>query len=300
MENIKRLKEIKEMLHKKNEYWWKEERPDLDLKYYVPTDVMCDSLESYERGLTQEEYNAIYNEGRESERTFWSYNEYDYFCGLDGVEYLGGDNTYNHSGNVQNDFQWHTFRLADGTYIVLIAFHIGGDIRGNYTDYAVLEFDYECEFEDYMSREISYENGLIFDLDVFGKVFEIIPLALDECVEVYDREKDEYIYSVCGNTDEEVRGSIIEKFIKEYMYDIKVIDREEYNRFIDIESYKNIEETHKNYEKWDNLLENTKKFILEDSNLNENNKEIYKVYVDFLLEIIKQDLELAKKRWEMR
>ena len=56
MENIKKLKEIQEFLKKKNDYWWNKERPDLDLKYYVPTDVICEGLVEYERRLTQEEY----------------------------------------------------------------------------------------------------------------------------------------------------------------------------------------------------------------------------------------------------
>ena len=56
MENIKKLKEIREFLKEKNDYWWNEERKDLDLKYYVPTDIMCDCLADYERGLTEDEY----------------------------------------------------------------------------------------------------------------------------------------------------------------------------------------------------------------------------------------------------
>ena len=36
MENIKKLKEIQKFLKEKNDYWWNKERPDLDLKYYVP------------------------------------------------------------------------------------------------------------------------------------------------------------------------------------------------------------------------------------------------------------------------
>ena len=62
MENIKKLEEIRKFLHEKNEYWWKEERPDLDLKYYVPTDILCKELAYYERGLTEEEYDIIYKQ----------------------------------------------------------------------------------------------------------------------------------------------------------------------------------------------------------------------------------------------
>ncbi len=299
MENIKNLKEIKEMLHKRNEYWWKEERPDLDLKYYIPTDVICDSLAYYERGLTEEEYKAIYGEeGRKKDTYFNTYDELDYFQNLDGAEYLGGDNTYNHSGNVQNDFQWHTIKLNDDTYIVLLAFHIWGDIRGNYTDYIVLEFDYELGFEEFMGGEISYENGLTFDLDVFGKTFEITPMAFDECVEVYDSETDDYIYGVWGNDDESVKSLIIEKVMKEYMNNNDIIDRQEYNNFLEIESYKSIEETRLNYKKQKALLNKTDIYIMEDEKLSEQDKKIYKQYVEFLVVRIKKELELAEKRSE--
>lgn len=59
MENIKRLKEIKEFLKEKNDYWWNEERKDLDLKYYVPTDVICQVLEDYEVGISKEVNDII-------------------------------------------------------------------------------------------------------------------------------------------------------------------------------------------------------------------------------------------------
>ena len=299
MENIKNLKEIKEMLHERNEYWWKEERPDLDLRYYVPTDVICDSLAYYERGLTEEEYKAIYGEeGRKKDTYFNTYDELDYFQNLEGAEYLGGDNTYNHSGNVQYNFQWHTIKLNDDVYIVLLAFHIGGDIRGNYTDYVVLEFDYEVGFEEFMGGEISYENGLTFDLDIFGKTFEITPMAFDECVEVYDSETDDYIYGVWGNDDESVKSLIIEKVMREYMNNNDIIDRQEYNNFLEIESYRSIEETRLNYKKQKALLNKTDIYIMEDEKLSEQDKKIYKEYVEFLVIRIKKELELAEKRSE--
>ena len=176
---------------------------------------MCDCLADYERGLTEDEYKRIYGEyGRSKDTYFNTYDEYDYFTNLEGAEYLGGDNTYNHSGSVQNDFQWHTIKLDNDTYIVLLAFHIAGDIRGNYTDYIVLEFDYEIGFEELMN-EISYEYGLTFELEVDGKTYEITPFVFDECVEVYDREVDDYIYGIWGVDDEEVTEQIREKLNKE-------------------------------------------------------------------------------------
>ena len=213
MENIKRLKEIKEFLKEKNDYWWNEERKDLDLKYYVPTDVICQVLEDYEVGISKEVNDII--EKKNKDRYIFCYDEYNYYEDLveqGKAKYLGGDNTYNHCGKVQNDFQWHTFKMLDeeDKYIVLLAFHIAGDIRANYTDYIVLEFDYEIGFEELMN-EISYEYGLTFDLEIDGKIYEITPFVFDECLEVYDREKDNYIYGIFGTDDEEVTEQIREK-----------------------------------------------------------------------------------------
>lgn len=296
MENIKKLKEIKEFLHEKNEHWWKEERTDLDLKYYIPTDVICEGLANYERGLTEEEYNIIYKEDRESNSLFGNYNEYDYFKSLEGVKYLGGDNTYNHSGNVQNDFQWNTFKLNNNCYIVLLAFHIAGDIRGNYTDYIVLEFDYKIGFEEYIGGEICYEYGLTFDLDVFGKTFTITPMAFDEHQEVYDREEDDNIYGIWGNNDEDVKSLIIEKTMQEYMEKNEIINREQYNHFLDIESYSSIEETKNNYKLWNDLLNKTSEYLIEDKEITEMEKSTYKKYVEFLIARIKKELENIKGR----
>lgn len=301
MENIKNLKKIKEMLHERNEYWWKEERPDLDLKYYVPTDIICDSLAYYERGLTEEEYKAIYGEeGRKKDTYFNTYDELDYFQNLDGAEYFGGDNTYNHSGNVQNDFQWHTIKLDDDVYIVLLAFHIGGDIRGNYTDYVVLEFDYEVGFEEFMGGEISYENGLGFELDVDGKNYDITPLVFDECVEVYDIETEDYIYGIWGNDDETVREMIRKKVIQNYMEDNNIITRD--NSFLEIDSFSyddkdRIKESKKNYNKWVRLLEKAKEHIGKSNKLDKE-KGVLNNHIQCLLLSIKEDLNRIIKRSE--
>lgn len=64
-------------------------------------------------------------------------------------------------------------------------------------------------------NEISYEYGLTFELEVDGKTYEITPFVFDECVEVYDREIDDYIYGIWGVDDEEVTEQIREKLNKE-------------------------------------------------------------------------------------
>ena len=51
--------------------------------------------------------------------------------------------------------------------------------------------------------------------DIDGKTYEITPFVFDECVEVYDREIDDYIYGIWGVDDEEVTEQIREKLNKE-------------------------------------------------------------------------------------
>lgn len=212
MENVKKLNEIREFLKKQNDHWWNEERKDLDLKYYVPTDIICQALENCEIGISKEIADIIEEKNKDHYFTF--YDEYNYYEDLveqGKAKYLRGDNTYNHCGKVQNDFQWHTFKINDEEYIVLISFHIGGDIRGNYTDYIVLKFNYETEFEEYMMYDISYENGLTFNLEIEENIYEITPLVFDECLNVYDTKKDDYIYNIYGLNDDDVIEQIKEE-----------------------------------------------------------------------------------------
>lgn len=212
---IKRLEEIRQMLKERNDKWYKEERPDIDLKYVVPTDCILDALKDYEIGIT-EELNNLINEKNKDYNYFIWYDETSYYDELvekEQAKFLGSDNTYNHSGNVQNDFNWATYELEDNKYIVIISFHLGGDIRGNYTDNIVLQFDYDTGFED-LIQSVSYEYGLTFELEVDNIIYEITPFALDECYEVYDRNTDDCIYGVWGMDDREIK-ECIRKEIKE-------------------------------------------------------------------------------------
>lgn len=211
MENIKKLAEIRKFLKEKNDYWWNEERKDLELKYYVPTDVICEVLEEYEVGIPKKIYDFL---GGDEKYNTWYDNNFASYLKGHCIEDFGGDNTYNHCGRPQNDFNWETFKINDDRYWVVLMFHIGGDIRANYTDEIVLEFEYDTQFLEVM-QDIGCENGLTFDLEVKGKTYEITPFVFDECLEVYDRETDDYIYNIFGINDEEVIRQIEEQIEKE-------------------------------------------------------------------------------------
>lgn len=207
METIKKLKEIKKFLKEKNDYWWNEERKDLDLKYYVPTDIICEELEQYEIGIPKDIYDFL---GGEKMYDGWYNGSVASYLEGHCLENFRGDNTYNHSGRPQNDFNWQTFKIEKDKYWVVLMFHIGGDIRGNYTDEILLEFEYDTQFLEVI-QDLGQNYDLTFDLEVKGKTYAITPFVFDECLEVYDSETDDYIYHIFGTDDEEVIAQIEEQ-----------------------------------------------------------------------------------------
>lgn len=196
-EYVKFLAEIKEYLHEKNEYWWKHERTDLDLKYYIPTDIICEELAPYEIGIPKKIYDYL---GGEKNYEWGNFANY-----MSGhcIESFGGDNTYNHCGRPQNDFQWQTFKLNDDRYWVVLSFHIGEDIRGNYSNEIVLEFEYDTQFLEVLN-DISTNCNLTFDLEINNNLYAITPYILDEYLEVYNVTTDKNLYHIFGINDEEV------------------------------------------------------------------------------------------------
>ena len=155
---MKKLAEIRELLKEYNENWWKNERPDLDLKYYIPTDAICENIADYEVDIPDEFENDDMKYLEFVQNHFKEINDF---------------NTCNWGARVQNDIQGYTFKMNDGRYLLILAFHIGGDIRGNYTDFIALKFDYDLEFDDII-RDIC-DNDLGFDFQVGDRLFEVRP-----------------------------------------------------------------------------------------------------------------------------
>lgn len=286
MEYVKKLEEIRKDLKVRNDKWWNEERTDLDLKYYVPTDIICEGLLPFEVGIPKNIYDEVL--GGDEHYNWWYSNSYSNYLEGHCIESFGGDNTYNYSGRPQNDINWETFKMADDRYIVVMEFHLGGDIRGNYTDEIVLEFEYDTQFLEVLN-DISYEYGLCFDLEVDGKNYSITPFVLNECVEVYDTERQDNIYHIFGIDDEEVTEQIREQVEEIYqndkeriikcMLDYKLIDEEQYKILVE-------NENKDNRINWNNLLMRTKDFILN----NENHTEWYKEELTYIIDsIIKRE-----------
>lgn len=94
------------------------------------------------------------------------------------------NNTYNWGANISNDIDYRIIKdEIDGYYYVAMV-HLFGDVRGNYSDYFVLHFDYESEWLYLENLHQSKTINEKYVADIF---------LLSENYEIYDYENDEYI-----------------------------------------------------------------------------------------------------------
>ena len=95
-----------------------------------------------------------------------------------------GDNTYNYNCNISNDLNMDYLTTKDDEEIILFMVHLYGDIRGGYSEYFVVKFDYE---------------GGIFELENATQIKDVNETmyanlnAFSEAYMVYDYEKQEEV-----------------------------------------------------------------------------------------------------------
>lgn len=106
-------------------------------------------------------------------------------CSWGLVEVRHG-NSYNWSANVSNHFDFQIFESDVETYYVLFKVHRFGDVRANYTEEALLEFNHIDEFYEVIAscEKVLHHNGK-----------HAIISALSDAIEVYN-EDGEYITTV--------------------------------------------------------------------------------------------------------
>ena len=131
--------------------------------------------------------------------------EYEYIS--DDCDYKG-DNSYNWSGNVSHDFDIKIYKNAlDGGVFVEFQVHRFGDVRGNYTESVILQFDYEYTFWERIGECDRYES-----IEVDGKSYNYTVSALSDSYEVADEEGN-YICEAYGEEDDIIEA--IKKAIEE-------------------------------------------------------------------------------------
>lgn len=120
--------------------------------------------------------------------------EYGYIS--DDCDYKG-DNSYNWSGNVSHDFDIKIYRnaLDDGAFVEFKV-HRFGDVRGNYTESVILQFNNEYSFWECIGDCDRYE-----DIEVDGKTYDYTVSALSDTYEVADEEGN-YICEAYGEEED--------------------------------------------------------------------------------------------------
>ena len=97
----------------------------------------------------------------------------------DFYKFITSNNTYNWNAFIDHDINYYIYQYNNNIYVVLKV-HRYGDVRGNYTDEAVLIFNDVNEFYEALSssdiyNEFKLSNGvtLYYDLNFFSSVINV-------------------------------------------------------------------------------------------------------------------------------
>lgn len=106
----------------------------------------------------------------------------DYLEELGYIEEKRADNSYNWSANVSNDYNFRIYEsTTDDKFYVEFKVHLFGDVRANYTDSVVLEFE-----DDYTFFEALHEADGYEEYKGYGIRFS----ATHEAYEIWNLETD--------------------------------------------------------------------------------------------------------------
>ena len=105
------------------------------------------------------------------------------------------DNTYNWSANISHDINFDCFKYDDEKYVAIMV-HRGGDVRGNYTYYAILKCDFYNLFdlEFYPTKDITGTN-LVADLRWYAEDYSVYNYETQEDFDgYYDLEMSDLLF----------------------------------------------------------------------------------------------------------
>lgn len=154
-------------------------------------DVLNQVEENEVDELVYEEYNPDTEEDEAIE--FESVEEYVDYMEDNGLwKEQSHDNSYNWSSPVSNDIDFRTFRdMNTGDFYVKLMVHRFGDVRGNYTDYALLRYSYEEGFlYDIMEANKSIDVGEDYyvNIDILSDGMEVYTHDGEYVKTIYDLE----------------------------------------------------------------------------------------------------------------
>ena len=118
----------------------------------------------------------------------------------DNFKYLRVDNSYNWGGNVDHEFQYHHYQYKDSDFIIF-AVHRYGDVRGNYTQDAVLKMTLD-EFYEVMAESLNVYDSI----DIDGVTYQLTIRPDYEGIEVYTDGGDFFEVYCCAYQDDIIKA----------------------------------------------------------------------------------------------
>lgn len=177
--------------------------------YEIDVIDVLESLRSFEVDGLITIYNAeldyCEDEYTEDAEEYLGYLESVY-----GIKELHGTNTYNWMANISNHINYNIYDCGNGKTYVELRVHRYGDIRCNYTETCLLEFDDEYEF-----NECLYECNKYVSVTIDNKEYGLDISFFSEGIEVYDIENDMEVGTLYNyyDTEEEVIKDIKEELL---------------------------------------------------------------------------------------
>lgn len=123
------------------------------------------------------------------------YNDWDY----------RGDNSYNWTAPVNHHFDFCIYdnkNTACDVCYVEFRVHRFGDVRGNYTETVVLQFNNDCEFLEILSECNKYNS-----IEIDGNSYNVDVNIFSDGFEIFD-DNGNYINTVCGYDADEITEKI--------------------------------------------------------------------------------------------
>jgi hypothetical protein len=114
------------------------------------------------------------------------------------LEVVNSDNTYNWNSSIDHDMNFKHVKFYDKDFIIL-SVHRFGDVRGNYTEEAVVQMSMEGFFEVLFNECTVYESITVdnvdYELTIYATSDQIDVFNPDnnESFEVYTVAEEEYI-----------------------------------------------------------------------------------------------------------
>ena len=126
------------------------------------------------------------------------------------LKVIKGVNSYNWSGNIDHHMQWYTVEVK-GRRFMILSFHLYGDVRGNYSERVVLDFDERHDSEDF--HEAIHFASKRGSVEVDGVAYDFEVTAMNDGVEVFTSDYGHYVFTIHpdGLTLEDITKAIKEK-----------------------------------------------------------------------------------------